>query len=554
MTFYCRFYNQEIEYQAHANGIIQYWMYKRLNYKWLNVKTKHGFENLDLLKDILNQRSDMYSLRFTNKSLDKINKAHSEVKSSNPILYKSIDDYIKKTNEGTISPYFIDNVNSFCKLDGFMVLQNLLESQHELPDLHYINKVLDIVTGIKYRIEQDHRVTFYMQIKDCMFSIIDKYDAEQLKQIDKSELSAFVSSIEVLIDSAVDESMITDEIIENFELGMALKFINTSYIEKRILGINFLISKVNFLNKSNFPCIWKRKKSGFIKNYWLTSERFLEWLLKNKIFELFFGETLHSELVTKYYAVLSFLYSQDYLDNQHFEVMWDCAINKHETYRVNILKVLSALALKIKPSHAKFLYEKVKQMDQTNYWKFTLNLIKHINKNVWKGPVSDQAAHEAGLGKENKRNDMFDISGFGIVSSLSQFNLDMLSKNNQTRGRSFSLGRDDKEDTIKHDRKRHNSPDMRGSLLHKGDITGSLKRRPAKFSPKHGLTKDNTLELDVFDSARPKNSLKVTHEETKGEDLNKDQDKQSTDEEDKNKTTRSNDHKTVGFSTDEFGM
>ena len=529
-------------------------MYKRLNHKWLAVKTKHGYENLDLLRDILNIRAKFYSQKLTLQRIDEINEIISEISKLNPILYKSIDDYVKQPDKGWFSPYFTHNLNSFCKLDGFKVLQNLLESKSDLPDLHFINKVLDIVWSIKNRIQDEYRVTYYIQIKDCMFSIIDKYDAEQLKQIDKSELSAFISSIESFIDSAIDESIITDEIIENFELGMALKFINTSYIEKRILGINFLISKVNFLSKNNFPWLWKRRKSELIKDYWLTRERFLEWLLKNKIFELFFGETLHSELVTKYYAVLSFLYSQDHLDNQHFEVMWDCAINKHETYRVNILKLLSALALKIKPSHAKFLFEKVKQMDQTNYWKFTLNLVKHINKNVWKGPVSDQAAHEAGLGKENKRNDMFDITGFGIVSSLSQFNLDMLTKNNQTRGRSFSLGRDDKEDTLKHDRKRHNSPDMRGTLLHKNDISGSLKRKPTKGSPKHSYGKGTSLVLDSFEDTRAKSSLKLTHEETKGEESNKDQDKQSTDEEDKIKTTKSNDRKHVGFSTDEFSM
>lgn len=348
----------------------------------MGVKTKHGYENLDLLRNILDNKSDFYSLKYTGKHLDDLVVEHEVVKRANPVLYKHIDDFIKEQKKNTYSPFYLDNVNAFCKLNGFEALERLLETQDSAPDIKFLNKVLAIIGQIRYFITPEYRITFFTTIKEIMFGIIDRYDSEQLKQISKEDLNLFITTMEAVLESAVDDSIIADEIIQSFELCLALRFLNTPYIEKRILGINMLISKVNMVNKSHFPCSWKRTRSSIIKGIWLTDQRFLDWLLDNKIFELFFGETLHSELVTKYYAILCFLYSKDKLTEEHFEVMWDCAINKHEAYRVNILKILSTLALKILPSHAKFLFEKVKQMDQNDFCKFTLTLVKHINKNV----------------------------------------------------------------------------------------------------------------------------------------------------------------------------
>jgi hypothetical protein len=111
--------------------------------------------------------------------------------------------------------------------------------------------------------------------------------------------------------------------MEKFELDLALRFLKTEYIEKRVNGLNILISKVNLVNRSNFQCTWKRKLFSSKNELWLTSDIYLKWLLDHDIFGLFFGEKLHSELVVKYYAILSFLYSKDQLNEKHLELIWD---------------------------------------------------------------------------------------------------------------------------------------------------------------------------------------------------------------------------------------
>ena len=46
---------------------------------------------------------------------------------------------------------------------------------------------------------------------------------------------------------------------------------------------------------------------------WLTSERLLEWLDQVHIFEMFFGGSLHPEVIKKSFYLLEFLYKHDRL-------------------------------------------------------------------------------------------------------------------------------------------------------------------------------------------------------------------------------------------------
>lgn len=41
---------------------------------------------------------------------------------------------------------------------------------------------------------------------------------------------------------------------------------------------------------------------------WLTTEKLKEWMEKEKMFNIIFGESLHSEVIKKSYQILEFLY------------------------------------------------------------------------------------------------------------------------------------------------------------------------------------------------------------------------------------------------------
>lgn len=83
---------------------------------------------------------------------------------------------------------------------------------------------------------------------------------------------------------------------------------------------------------------------------------------KERIFELIFGDSLHSEVIKKSYQLLHFLYSNQRIQEKEIDIMWDCATKKHEAYKVAIIKALTFLSHKFSIEHLAYLFQKLKSL------------------------------------------------------------------------------------------------------------------------------------------------------------------------------------------------
>ena len=84
-------------------------------------------------------------------------------------------------------------------------------------------------------------------------------------------------------------------------------------LEKKLAGANILIMKVASVNggKNQKPAAgYQTKTTGVSSKKWLTQETLMEWLRKKQIFTVFFGTSLHPEVIKKSTILLDFLYQQ----------------------------------------------------------------------------------------------------------------------------------------------------------------------------------------------------------------------------------------------------
>ena len=75
---------------------------------------------------------------------------------------------------------------------------------------------------------------------------------------------------------------------------------------------------------------------------------------------MMFGESFHPEVIKKSYFLLEFLYNNNRIGEAELTTMWDCATQKHEAYRIAILKALMFMASKVKSKELRILYLKIK--------------------------------------------------------------------------------------------------------------------------------------------------------------------------------------------------
>lgn len=130
-----------------------------------------------------------------------------------------------------------------------------------------------------------------------------------------------------------------------------------------------------------------------------------------------------------------------------------------------------------------------------------------------KGPVTDQAAHEAGFGKTQRQAE-FDLGGLMTVKKIGFSDFDL---RRQKKTRSFSLGGDEKENEPSK-RDRHNSPVATSRAMH---FSNDVK---INISPFDIVGNRPQLNIDILDPE---------FEEVKEIASKLEDDHQSTDEEDK---------------------
>lgn len=159
-------------------------------------------------------------------------------------------------------------------MNGFGTLITYLQNPSSDCSYPILKEILSACIACKNYLQQEYIFQFFSGIVDEIIKIFRNYTDEELKGVSQDEMIKFITSLATVLESIYNNTIVSDEVIQNFELDLALRLINTSYIEKRVTGLNILISKVNFINSSNFSCTWNRKVGVSKDKLWLNSERF----------------------------------------------------------------------------------------------------------------------------------------------------------------------------------------------------------------------------------------------------------------------------------------
>jgi len=119
---------------------------------------------------------------------------------------------------------------------------------------------------------------------------------------------------------------------------------------------------------------------------------------------MMFGESLHPEVIKKSKELLEFLYQNDRIGEEQLNLMWDCAMQKHEVYKVAILKALIFLASIVRSQELQIIFEKVRALPPNQMDKFMMLLLKTMAKNVAQVVDGDQhGANKGGQGRTSRR-------------------------------------------------------------------------------------------------------------------------------------------------------
>ncbi|OMJ90056.1 hypothetical protein SteCoe_7634 [Stentor coeruleus] len=279
------------------------------------------------------------------------------------------------------------NFNYFVKLDGISKFISHIQSR---PNLEDISLILKIFQDIKTCIFED---IWKQASKSMVFEICQMLKGlrnEDVKNIQKDTMIRFMKTFESFLIVRYGNNKKSAEIIECCELEIALSFLRSSYLEKKLLGIEEINRKTRQTrNKMN---AMQKRQGGYFDEYskYLNEEMLRSWMEENTLFDELYGPTCHPEIINRSTDTAHFLLQDPKLSQSRINFIWENAMSRYQAYKDSMLNLLEGLIYKLTDKDLNFICQKIILVPHSQLNFHLLQIIKSFNFNLCKKNATDE--------------------------------------------------------------------------------------------------------------------------------------------------------------------
>jgi len=229
-----------------------------------------------------------------------------------------------------------------------------------------ISELTQAFTHLDNVLTEEFSSTFTTSVKNIVLKRLESMTEKDLKDIDKDEIGSLIASLkEFLLLSC--SRLEAAEFVEHTSLLMALRFLKSENLEKRLKGLSEIRTMVErVIERSRFER-WRQKTNKSLSHWNSMPENkdkpypsdaiklaeLKQWLISNKVLQIILGPNAHVEIVKRSGPILKLLcrYGENLFDESIIELIWRCQLDKHEemvrTIYNLIQEVLPILSLPI---------------------------------------------------------------------------------------------------------------------------------------------------------------------------------------------------------------
>lgn len=372
----------------------------------LGLLKKDSIEHLTVILRLLKPTKKFYESRYTEIPDDL---KFSYIEALNLSSDSQANIPILEILSSKLNFLYQANLQLFFQEQGFEKLTKIVTEN--IP----YDEIIKIMTFFLTFQEISSRVFWRQICKDLKEKLLFKIQAltdEEVRTVQKSEIKKFFIMFEGFLQGLYDKNKCR-MILETAELNLAYRFLTSKYLEKRIIGLTEINSKISQV---------KNRESGFYSSeLWLDSEFLIPWIEAHDLLEVIFGSTNHQELIKRSKDLVKFLYLNSRFDRNNIGKLWDCAVDRHETHKVALISLFTDLCEHFKMSDLQFMFSKVIGMDLSEIDSQTLALLKAITLYMCKySSKSNDAEKIEGTWKEAEEiKENFSVySEFGYIDVL----------------------------------------------------------------------------------------------------------------------------------------
>ena len=307
-------------------------------------------------------------------------------------------------------------VQYFADIGGFDAIINLLKFSADVNDVYpeeskseSVKKEKDASTiRISFSMIQDLCSPFThignvltQEFSDKYTKLVSKIleqrmqgmSEKDIKEVDKDEICGVLPRLSEFFRVGMTPSE-GAEVVERSSLYIALRFLKSENLEKRLKGLNdirYMVDRVQQLwryerfkarSGGNAYQYKMQYESRFNPSKFMNVESMSQWLLENQVLEIILGGSAHIEIVKRAGMILKFVfkYGEGKFDEEAVNLLWKAQEGKFEdmvraVYNL-IEEVQQSFSLKVIDS----FFSKIKDVPLQQFDEKHLNFLREFTK------------------------------------------------------------------------------------------------------------------------------------------------------------------------------
>jgi len=299
---------------------------------------------LEVIRRLLNDEKEFYNYKYSTVSIEVANALLESVQLDQQ---ETQPEFAPLQASVAVNMFYPCILNHFGYSGGFQALLRLIESR---PSLDQVNRVLFILLQVHIYLHPSIWRSLVQNYLSAAMQFVLSATDEDLRGFAKEGLRLLMS----YLDSLEADVRLSEHggDIEAFELESGLKFLESPYLDKRMLGLTGIIQVIERSQREkeegkrtqtrrvainpvagDIEMTTFSSKSGNYQRRWLSAAAVLAWCDQHDLISIIFGYKSHPELVRRSGEVVRFLYKHGRCTRTDLDRIWTLALAKHEAER-----------------------------------------------------------------------------------------------------------------------------------------------------------------------------------------------------------------------------
>ena len=304
---------------------------------------------------------------------------------------------------------FYEFLDHFQIHDGFDSIRKILqkvvpfEDENTLP-LDLIPEFTSPFKACSNILNPEYTKEMAEELQAVIVGRLENMTDDEMKEIDKNTIQSIMSDFRDFLCLGLPEEVVDEKLIKSVKLGLALRFLRSPEMKKKLIGINEIKSIVRSTERVGSRMMqhsWQDNDSPRVNSRWLKPEYLIQWINDNKLVEYLLGDSTHIEVIKRSASVLIFLANHNHLTADHLEFLWKSQEDKHEATVLGVYETINEIASYLNKESISYLFSKINSMPVKKYNEQTVKFVKEFTLKSFEVFRSENNSELAGINSDN---------------------------------------------------------------------------------------------------------------------------------------------------------